>query len=88
MEDEDDDDVFTVVDVCPQLATTEMGAEEADGVEMETVEMQGQQFVIGDEGDDSDDDRDYTEDGNGDGARVHKAYGVADFEPQRNSDLT
>lgn len=79
-----------------KLATTEMGAEEADGVEMETVEMQGpgtQHFVIGEEGDDSDDDRDYTEDGNGDGARVDKAgkigkaYVVADFEPQRNSDL-
>lgn len=72
-----------------------MGAEEADGVEMATVEMQGHHFVIGDEGDDSDEgeDHDYTEDGNGDGARVDqagkigKAYVVADFEPQRNSDL-
>ena len=85
------------------MATTEVGAEEADGVEMATVEMQGQHFVIGDEGYDSDDDRDYTEDGNGDrdytedgngdgayvdqAGKIGKAYVVADFEPQRNSDL-
>lgn len=68
-----------------------MGAEEADGIEMDTVEFQGPgggQFTIGEdveEHDGSDNDQ-HVEEGKIDGQGGLGGY--TNFEPQRHTDLT
>lgn len=70
-----------------------MGAEEADGIELDTVEFQGPgggQFTIGDD-EDEEDEASPTELGEGkiDGqGGLGAAYSMANFEPQRHTDLT
>lgn len=97
-----------------QLATNEIAAEEADGVEIEAVEFQGPgagHFTIGEDDDDDDDDDggeeassrgDYgdrlgegktdstsTEDSRANNGKMYdQGYSLADFEPQRHTDLT
>eukprot|EP00752_Nemacystus_decipiens_P010031 g8944.t1 len=73
-----------------QLATTEVGAEEADGIEMDTVEFQGPaggQFTIGDE----EEQEEIAEEHGFDEGKVDGkgSFGVyTEFEPQRHTDLT
>ncbi|CBJ28368.1 G-protein coupled receptor [Ectocarpus siliculosus] len=78
-----------------QLATTEVGAEEADGIEMDTVEFQGApggQFTIGDDGDDDGVEEEGDELGDREGkvdgqGGLGTVYSMANFEPQRHTDL-
>lgn len=71
-----------------------MGAEEADGIELDTVEFQGPgggQFTIGENDEDEEDDERPTGLGEGkiDGqGSLGAAYSMANFEPQRHTDLT
>lgn len=71
-----------------------MGAEEADGIEMDTVEFQGPgggQFTIGenDEEDEGSGNGQHLGEGKIDGqGGLGAAYSMADFEPQRHTDLT
>lgn len=71
-----------------------MAAEEADGIEMDTVEFQGPgggQFTIGEDEEDEEDEESPTHLGEGkiDGqGGLGAAYAMANFEPQRHTDLT
>lgn len=77
-----------------QLATTEVGAEEADGIEMDTVEFQGPgggQFTIGEDVDDEEEQEESANEQRFDEGKVdgQGSFGVyTDFEPQRHTDLT
>ncbi|CAM9296844.1 unnamed protein product [Ascophyllum nodosum] len=74
-----------------QLATTEMDADDAEGAQMEGIEMQGPgagHFVIGDDGDESDDERPKGgKDADVGAGKNGNVYSMANFEPQRNTDL-
>lgn len=69
-----------------------MGAEEADGIEMDTVEFQGPgggQFTIGDDDEDDEEGRGNEhrfDEGKVDGQSDFGVY--SNFEPQRHTDLT
>lgn len=82
-----------------QLATTEVAAEEADGIEIGGVELQGPgagRFTIGEDADSDNDSQTghdvHGEEGkidDGAGQRSNGAvYSLAHFEPQRHTDLT
>ncbi|CAM9286326.1 unnamed protein product [Hapterophycus canaliculatus] len=80
-----------------QLATTEVGAEEADGIEMDTVEFQGPgggQFTIGDDADDDEEEHETGPTGRSNEGKIDgqggpgRVYSLSDFEPQRHTDLT
>lgn len=71
-----------------------MGAEEADGIEMDTVEFQGPaggQFTIGDDGDDDIEEHEASPTGRSNEGKIDgqgAVYSLSDFEPQRHTDLT
>ena len=68
-----------------------MDADDAEGAQMEGIEMQGPgagHFVIGDDGDESDDERPKGgKDADVGAGKNGNVYSMANFEPQRNTDL-